>query len=331
MSGLCLHNRRVVTCLHLLLIAVHLTPGASLASNRYQFADFQMGTLFRIVLYAADERQAVGASRAAFARIEELDRVLSDYRPDSELNQVLQAVEAPLAVSPELFQLLDQAQEMSRKTGGAFDVTAGPLVGLWREGRRRGRIPAPDEIATARQRSGYRLLRLDAAARSVRLDRSGMRLDLGAVAKGYAADQALQVLAEHGLRRALIDAGGDVRLGEAPPGRPGWSVTLKTNNGDQTLLLANQAVATSGDDLQFLEVGGKRYSHILDPRSGWALTDHRLVTVIAPDALTADAWATALSVLEPEAGLKLVADLPHFAARIELRSKGETLTSPGWP
>lgn len=295
--------------------------------ERFEYARIEMGTRFRIVLYAEQEERARQASQTAFARIEELDRLLSDYRDDSELNRVsLQAFDAPQVASPELFGLLEESIRLSRLTGGAFDVTVRPLVELWREARQTNRLPDPEKLARARGKVGYRNLLLNSRTRSVRFARAGLQIDLGAIAKGFAADQALEALQSCGIERALIDAGGDILVGQPPPGKAGWTVSLKVRKGEyRDYLLANQSIATSGDEFQYAQIGGHRYSHIVDPRSGQALTDSRLVTVIARDAATADAWATALSVLDLERGRELIKGLNEVSARIAL-SSGEVLT-----
>ncbi len=287
--------------------------------ERYQFGSFQMGTLFRIVLYAENETQALEGREAAFRRVRELDALLSDYRPDSELNRLCRAPAGTVVpVSQELFHVLRRAREISERTRGAFDVTVGPLVDLWRAARRSGRLPSDREVADARQRVGYEFVVLDEASRSVHLARDGMRLDLGGIAKGYAADEALEALRLLGLGRALVDAGGDLRLGDPPPGQQGWRVELESNGISRIRLLSDAAVATSGDEHRFLEVGGRRYSHILDPATGLGLTESRPVTVIARDALTADALATAGSVMSPETALRLL----HGVNAIEFSFSG---------
>jgi thiamine biosynthesis lipoprotein len=152
--------------------------------------------------------------------------------------------------------------------------------------------------------------------------RPGMRLDLGAIAKGYATDEALAVLRRLGLPRALVNASGGISAGAPPPGRDGWRVAVAPLEPDappsQFLRVVNGAVATSGDTWQFVEIDGKRYSHIIDPRTGWGLTTHSSVTVLAPDGMTADGLATAVSVLGPQEGLALVEQTPGVAALIVL-------------
>jgi thiamine biosynthesis lipoprotein len=252
-----------------------------------------MGTLVRIQVYAPGEAQARAAFRAGFGRIVELDKALSDYKPDSELNRL------PARVSPDLFRVLETAQALAVETEGGFDVTAGRITRLWREARRDARPPAAADLQKARRHSGYRKLHLDPATRGVRLDDPEMKLDLGAIAKGYAADEALAAIAAAGVRSALVAVSGDIAIGDAPPGRAGWRIDA----GGRVVELANAAVSTSGAEEQHLGP----YSHIVDPRTGMGITDPITVTVVARRGIEADALATAISVLGRERGMALAA------------------------
>lgn len=256
------------------------------ALERFEFAEPHLGTLVSLRLYANDAPAAGRAVRAAFDRIAELEAILSDYRPESELNRLCRA--GRLRVSPDLARVLAAAQRRARESDGAFDITLAPLTKLWREARRAGRLPGAAAIAAARARTGYS--RVTLRGRDVALA-PGTELDLGGIGKGYAADEALAVLRRHGVRRALVALSGDIALGDPPPGECGWRVALQ----DRTECLANRAVSTSGPEQQFLEGNGTRYSHILDPRTGLGLTTPRTVTVIARRGIDADSWATALS------------------------------------
>jgi thiamine biosynthesis lipoprotein len=281
-----------------------------------------MGTLFRITLYAAEEAEASKAAMAAFERVEELEEILSSHREDSELTRLPRlAVSAPQAVSRDLFRVLAQAQQISQLSGGAFDVTVGPLVELWREVRRTKRLPEAAELARARTAVGYRNIELDLQAGTVLLKRNDMKLDLGGIAKGYAADQALALLKSRGIHRALIDAGGDLAVGAAPPGKAGWKVTVRDLDSQRrkpscTLVLHDVGIATSGDAYQSVDVGGRHYSHIIDPRDGMGLQDGASTTVIARDGTTADALATALSVMPVSDALRLVESIDGASAYI---------------
>lgn len=294
---------------------------ASEALRRFEYAQLHMGVRTRLVVYAPDEPVASQACAAAFRRIAELEDLLSDYRPTSELMRLCaRAGGPPIRVSSELFFLLQRAQDLSRRSGGAFDVTVGPYVALWREARKTGEFPSAEKLRQARRTVGWRKVQLDPKARTVRLQVSGMRLDLGGIAKGYAGDQALAVLKQHGLHRALFEAGGEIVVSGPPPDRPGWRVELpipSPGGKSRVLTLAHAALSTSGDTEQFVEFDGRRYSHIVDPRTGLGLTHRLVVTVVARTGLMADGLSTAVSVLGPEKGRALVRAFPGTAIYLQ--------------
>jgi FAD:protein FMN transferase len=247
-------------------------------AERYQASEPHMGTLVSITLYADSPEQAQRGFVAAFARIGKLNAILSDYDRNSELSQY-----CGIRPSPELSTVVEQAQKLAAQTEGAFDITAGAVSRLWREARKQKREPSPKEVQQALSASGYRRL----------CKVPGMKLDAGGIAKGYAADEALAALRSAGIGSALVAVSGDVTASGAPPGQPGWRVQVQ----NEIILLVNAAVSTSGDEFQFLEVNGVRYSHIFDPRTGMALRDSRTVSVIAPTGIEADSLATAIAVL----------------------------------
>ncbi|MBI2681050.1 MAG: FAD:protein FMN transferase [Candidatus Solibacter usitatus] len=307
-----------------------------LALTRFEAAEPHMGTLFRITLYARDRAAADTAFRAGFDRVQQLDEILSDYNPQSELMRVCAAAhQRPVRVSAELFDVLAASQHLAEATGGAFDVTLGPVIRLWRDARKQKRLPDAAALAEARGRCGYRNLALDAGARTVSLKMPGMLLDLGGIAKGYAADEALRVLRNHGIKSALVAASGDLAIGDPPPGKKGWRVGIDSRNAPdarftKVLELRNTAVSTSGDTQQFLEIGGVRYSHIIDPATGMGLTKRIAVTVIAEKGIDADGFATAVSLLGSRRGMEFVARRTSAAVMI-VDSGGRVSQSSRFP
>lgn len=301
--------------------------------HRYAFAEPHMGTRFRIVLYASGPELANTAAKAAFARIAALNAICSDYDASSELSRFCAAAPhpKPVTVSHELMQVLELSQRVAQESAGAFDVTIGPLTRLWRRARRRRQLPDPARGALEFSAVGYPNLELDSDARAARLKRPGMRIDLGGIAKGFALDEALEVLRGHGIANGLVDGGGDLAVCGSPPEQTGWRIGLapaaRQAYGDRDLILTDGAVATSGDTEQFLEFAGRRYSHILDPRTGRPVEHRYLVTVVAPSGAEADAWASALSVLSWEAGKRLVTRMPRIAAlMVELNGQHRSYT-----
>jgi thiamine biosynthesis lipoprotein len=318
-----------------MLVSCRASDAAHLA--RFEYARISMGVEARVALYAENESAAIDAARAAFDRIDELDRELSDYMPESELSHLsARSGGAAVEVSDDLFRVLERSIEFSRASDGAFDVSVGPLVALWRTARKSRELPTESSLDEARTHVDWKSIELDHERRTVHLARSGMRLDVGGIGKGFACDEALAVLHAHGIERCLVALAGDVRLGSAPPGRAGWSITA-SSGGDASEVehhvLADCAISTSGDTEQFVEIGGARYSHIIDPRTGRALTSRIRVTVIARDGTSADALATAASVLGIDAGLDLVARFTAAEAFIESTTSNGVVrnASAGFP
>jgi thiamine biosynthesis lipoprotein len=312
----------------LALASVTASAGDRAPPRRHEFTQAHMGVPIKIVLYADDEAAANRAAEAAFQRIAALDRVMSDYDPQSELSRLSRSAGSGQAMplGDDLWRVLCRAQALAEQTGGAFDITVGPVVRLWRRARRMQEMPRRELIEAARAAVGFRHLELDPMRQTATLRRPGMRLDLGGIAMGDAVDQALAVLAQHGIRSALIDASGDIAASGPPPGELGWRVAIAPRGGQREprlwLSLAQGAVAVSGDVFQQVEIDGVRYSHIVDPRTGLGLTSRIAVTVIAADCLTADSLATAVSVLGPDAGLKLVDQTPGAAALVVQETDG---------
>jgi FAD:protein FMN transferase len=321
-------TRLVFSCLCLAL-ATAPAPAADPALTRYEYTEPHMGTKFQMIVYAPEEKTARDATKAAFARVADLDGIMSDYQPTSELMRLCEkAGGEPVKVSEELFFVLSKAQEVSKLSDGAFDVTVGPVVRLWRLARRTKRMPDPDDLKQALELVGYRNVKLDAKERTVRLLKPGMKLDLGGIAKGYAADEAIAVLKKHSIDRALVAAGGDIAVSGPPPDKAGWTIQIQPLAPEEVksprhLILKNAGVSTSGDAEQFVEIDGKRYSHIVDPRTGLGLLGHRSVTVVAPNGITSDSLTKVASVLGEE-GLKIIEKQEGVAARIvRLTDQGE--------
>jgi thiamine biosynthesis lipoprotein len=272
-----------------------------------------MGLPFRIVLYASAESQADAAANAAFARISQLNDILSDYDPDSELSRLSRTSGSGRAVkvSDDLWNVLERSQKLAAQSRGAFDVTVGPAVNLWRKARREHKLPDAVLLAHTRESIGYKKLLLDKKHHTAKLLAPDMRLDVGAIAKGYAVDEAQKILRKNGITSALVSGGGDMNVSDAPPGKKGWRIEIAPLDipdapPKKFVLIHDVGLATSGDVFQHLEIDGQRYSHIVDPRTGIGLTDHSLVTIIAKDCTTADSMATVVSVLGPKDGVKLI-------------------------
>lgn len=280
-----------------------------------------MGTFYQFIAVPAAGREAdaQAANAAALAALERIDRLMSTYKPDSDLSRLNAAgAGEAVAIDPELARLLALSREITAASDGAFDPTASPLFQLWRRVAREDRLPTPEELAAAEALTGWDKLTLgaDRATKSV----AGLQIDLSAIAKGYAVDQALEALRAAGLAGGLVDVGGEVRVFGVSPAGGEWRVAIehpfRPHQGRiGVLAIRDVAVATSGNYEQNVTIGGRRYSHIVDPRTGQPADATPSVTVIAGNCTVADAWATALSVLGPE-GLPRVRAIPGLEAML---------------
>ena len=322
-------NHRLLACLTGVLLAFAGGCGTNL--KPYEFVKPEMGTGFRIVIYAPDKDLATRAATAAWTRIEELNRILSDYDPNSELSRLSQRtlngpMTEPVSVSADLWNVLEGALDASRRSDGAFDVTVGPMVRLWRRSRQLHQLPTTQRVEDARRSVGYQNMRLDPAHHTVQLLAARMVLDVGGIAKGYTAEEAVKVIRLYGLDRALVGAAGDLYAGKAPPARNGWRVLVEpldpAREAHTYAQFRDYACSTSGDTERFVIIDGVRYSHIVDPTTGLGLTRRIGVTVIAPHGITADWASTAVSILGPEKGIAMIEKIPGAAVRITALENG---------
>lgn len=296
-----------------LVVATMLIGASVVASSatepkqpaRHEFAETHMGSLVRLVLYTTEPDLAKKAASAAFARVAALDKTFSDYDNASELMRLVDrfaSAEAdPVPVSADLFAILRQAESISVVTHGAFDVTAAPVIRQWRRAFRERKMPTEKNLRDALGRVGHRRVTLIEQGRLVKLV-PGTRIDLGGIAKGYAAAAALKALKEQGVPIALVAIAGDVAMGDAPPGEKGWRVDVAGLHPAKDkplyrLNLRNAFVSTSGDAERFAEIDGKRYAHIVDPKTGLGVTRRATVTVVSQDGAASDAFATSLYLL----------------------------------
>lgn len=301
-------------------------PAASHPSlERFVFERPEMGTLFRIVLFAPDARAAQAAAEAAWGRIEQLNHTLSDYDPNSELSRLCSRTDVgPMTegvpVGDDLWTVVSTAVEASRLSDGAFDITVGPLTRIQRAMRKTGQMPTGEQLEAAKSCVGWRYIKLGPARHTIQLLHRGMRLDVGGIAKGYTSAQVLKTLRARGVNRALCGAAGDIAAGDPPPGRADWIVGIQSLADPAKIAghvkLHNYAVSTSGDTYRGADVEGTRFSHIVDPRTGLGITRDIGVTALAPDGITADWITKPISILGPERGIEIVERIAGAAARV---------------
>lgn len=273
-----------------------------------------MGTVVQITVAHPDEEVARKAMERAFMEIQRVERLLSSYLPESEISLLnRRAGREAVPVGEEVRGIIERAMEVSRSSGGAFDVTVGPLMDQWNFDSG-GTVPAEEDLEAALALVGFEKLSLDGERGTVRFLSEGMKIDLGGIGKGYAVDRAASALRESGIPNAIIDAGGDLRLLGHRPGKDFWRIGIRHPRDPGRLLLsldlADRAVVTSGDYERFFMSGERRYHHLLDPATGFPAAGCESVTVIASSAADADAYATAAFVLGPERGLDFLRGLP---------------------
>ncbi len=263
-----------------------------------------MGTTYTVALYGYGEDPMEAAVEAAFNEVRRLERMMSNYRPDSELTEVNRyAAERPVKVTPELFDLLSDCAEYSRQSEGAFDITVGPLMKVWGFYKGTGHLAPKEDVARALKKVGYKNVILDRENRTVRFAQPGVELDPGGIGKGYAVDRMVDILKENGITSALVSAGGSsiYALGTPNNNGQGWEVKIRdpkdARKTIQDLHLKNQSMSTSGSYEKFFEAEGRIYSHIMDPRTGFPAQGMLSVSVITPRTLDSEAWTKPYFIL----------------------------------
>ena len=256
-----------------------------------------MGTTYTVVAYGRDRYLLEDAVDSALDEAKRLDHLLSNYRPDSEWSQVNQhAAKGPVAVSAEGFDLLSYCYDVSSKSDGAFDITVGPLMRVWGFYKSSGKIPHRAEIRTALSRVGYRHMHLDGMAKTIRFDTAGVEIDPGGIGKGYAVDRMADILKRKGITSGFISGGRSsmYAVGSPPQESRGWRVAIPDPRDARKtyteIFLKNESMSTSGTSEKFFVAGGKTYSHIMDPRTGYPAEGMLAVSVVAPRTLDSEAW-----------------------------------------
>ena len=272
----------------------------------YHFDQPAMGTKLNIILYAENQLIANKGAKAAFDKVNDLNAIFSDYMEHSEVNCLYKEGNLGrwINISKALFDLLSVSKKISKDTHGAFDITVGAYTQLWRKSKKMGKLPSQKQLAEAKKSIGFKAIRLNHKRMAVKIKKEKLRIDFGAIAKGYAAQQILKLLGNYGIDRALVDFGGDITVSDPPPNKKGWSIEVNDHSGARTypdlFLLDNGSVATSGDLYQNISVNNKTYSHIINPSTGLGITESIQVTVISRSGTLADAFATAFSVMDKE-------------------------------
>jgi FAD:protein FMN transferase len=299
-----------------------------------------MGTVFTVVAYGSNRAYLEEVAEQAFGEIDRLDDEMSNYKPSSELSGINRdAFHQEVIVEPELFGLLERCRRYSEDTGGGFDITVGPLMKSWGFFRGRGRLPSSSELAQVLERIGYQHVKFDVAKRTIQFDKPGVEIDLGAIAKGYAVDQVIAILREYRIKQALVSSGtSSVYALGTPPDEPGWKVSVRDpldpSRAALVLRLQDLSLSVSGNYEKFFKLGGKTYTHIMDPHTGMPVENMLSTVVISPSATDSDALSTSFFVEGVEQSRKYLERYPNLIAVFYLPSasprsfKQVTLKSP---
>jgi thiamine biosynthesis lipoprotein len=299
----------------LLLSTFQAKETTSQKLHRFEDSRVSMACTYTVVVYGTDPKQLPLITTAALDEVDRIDALMSNYKPESPLSQInREAGEHPVLVEPELFHFLQRCVHYSQQSEGGFDVTVGPLMKAWGFFRGEGRIPWSFELWSVLRNVGYQHLRLDAAQRTIQFARSGMELDLGGIAKGYAVDRVVDLLKEQHIERAFVSAGGSTLYGlGAPPDSPGWEVKVQDpisphdpKKSATTVVLKNKCLSVSGNYEKFFKVRGVTYSHVMDPRTGRPVENMLSVAVITENGTDGDALDNAFYVQGVDKGKALL-------------------------
>jgi FAD:protein FMN transferase len=285
-----------------LVIFFPLSVSAQL--QRYKFTQPKMGSYLTIIFYDKDSLHANAVANECFALVDSLNEVYSDYLPNSELNRLCATAgkQQWVAVSPALFDILMVSHRAWTLSEGSFDITVGPIVRIWRKARKENKFPDKDSVHKAMQSVGFRFVLIDTIHQRVQLTKAGMQLDLGGIGQGYIGQKISGYLKQNNISISLVDVSGDIIAGDPPPGKQGWNIAVNVPGSadellDKEISIHNKSVITSGDVYQYMLHAGKKYSHIVDPKTGYGVTNQRNVTVIADDGTTADWFTKACTIL----------------------------------
>jgi FAD:protein FMN transferase len=274
---------------------------------RYEASHRAMGTVFTVVVYGSNSDYLEEVTNQVFQEIDQLDGQMSNYKPGSELSAInREAARHAVIVEPGLFKLIQDSLEYSRESAGDFDITVGPLMKSWGFFRGQGRLPSKSELAQVLKRIGYQHIKLDTSTHTIQFDIPGVEIDLGAIAKGYSVDRAVDILRDNGIKVALISSGSSslYALG-SPPAEHGWQISVRnsldTSKAACVLRLQNLSLAVSGDYEKFFKLGGKTYAHIMDPHTGMPVENMLSTAVVSPSATDSDALSTSFFVEGPDA------------------------------
>jgi len=314
--------------IYTIALLVFSTPLVHAQARKFSYSEMKMGSPFNIIIVSADSVKANHLARKSFQLVDSLNHIFSNYDSSSELSKINAAAGLlPYKMSPAMLDLVLKAKQAFIQSKGAYDISIGPLSNLWRNARKAKDFPSATTVIATKKLVGLDQVKINKRLGTIFLPTSGMQLDFGGIAKGYIAQWVIDYLKTNGIQEALADAGGDIVMSGAPLNTKGWliGVNLPETTDDlvhKNLQLYNYAVATSGDVYQYFEKQGVKYSHIINPLTGYGVTHLRNVTIIAKTGATADWLATACSIL-PIKQAKALALSNHAALLVSTLKKGK--------
>jgi len=303
------------------LLLLPFTISAQL--KRFQFSESKMGSSFNLIFYHTDSVEAIVIAKECFLIVDSLNNIFSDYSSESEVGKLaLQKNLTGIKVSDELFSMITRSKHAWERSGKTFDITIGALTQLWRKAKKENRFPSEAEVKAAKDLTGFKNLTINERSKTISFKKPGIRFDFGGIVPGYVAQRLIDFLKTKKINIALVDASGDIVMSDAPPGKDGWTIGInlpesKNEIWDKKLELKNFAVSTSGDVYRYTINNGTKYSHIIDPGTGYGVTSQRNVTVITKYGADADWLATACSILPIKKALGL-AKKEHAAILIAI-------------
>ena len=321
--------------IYTITLLVFSTPLLQAQTRKFSYSEMKMGSAFNLIIVSADSNKANHLARKSYELVDSLNHIFSNYDSSSELSKInASAGLLPYKMSTAMLDLVQKSQYAYIQSKGAYDISIGPLSSLWRNARKAKLFPEASTVIATKKLVGFAQIKINKRLGTIFLPSVDMHLDFGGIAKGYIAQWVINFLKANGIQQALVDAGGDIVMSGAPLNQQGWLIGVNLPETTDQLLnkklqLSNCSVATSGDVFQFIEYKGVKYSHIINPLTGYGVTNLRNVTIVAKTGATADWLATACSILPIQEAKQLA--ISHQAALLITTLKNGKLVFEATP
>lgn len=321
--------------IYTITLLVFSTPLLQAQTRKFSYSEMKMGSAFNLIIVSADSNKANHLAQKSYELVDSLNHIFSNYDSSSELSKInASAGLLPYKMSRAMLDLVQKSQYAYIQSKGAYDISIGPLSSLWRNARKAKLFPEASTVLATKKLVGFAQVKINKRLGTIFLPNANMQLDFGGIAKGYIAQWVINFLKANGIQQALVDAGGDIVMSGPPLNQQGWLIGVNLPETTDQLLnkklqLSNCSVATSGDVFQFIEYKGVKYSHIINPLTGYGVTNLRNVTIVAKTGATADWLATACSILPIKEAKQLA--ISHQAALLITTLKNGKLVFEATP